>query len=537
VLGDQAGEPNALSRAVIDALASIGLAPNPGVLLGILVGGMLVESALLMLALRQVGHAVADVVTRMRLDVIEAVMEARWSFYTRQPTGRFTHALSSEAGQAGAAYNAAALFVGHCIEAVVFLAVAAAVSWKVALLALAVSAFIVVSLNRLLISAKRTAREQTWRMQRMLARLTDVLVGLKPMKAMGRHARFSELFLRDADEIKQIMRRQVFTRNANRAVQEPILAVCLAGGLYVALTHLTIPVGELLVMSLVLAKTVHSVGRAQQSLQQVYIAQSGFDAVRRTIRDARRARETSSGKVAPTLENAVEGRGLSFGFTEPPIVEDASFTLCPGELTALIGPSGTGKTTLVDIILGFYQPLSGEVLVDGVPLAELDIPAWRRMTGYVPQELILFHDTVMANITLGECGLSRADVERALRLAGAWEFIARLPEGMDSVVGERGALLSGGERQRIAIARALVHRPRLLILDEATSALDPETEAQAIRGVRELVEETGVVALAISHHAAWGEVAHQIMRLEQGRLECRRCRPGVHSLNTLRGTS
>ncbi|HKK31095.1 MAG TPA: ABC transporter ATP-binding protein, partial [Alphaproteobacteria bacterium] len=162
----------------------------------------------------------------------------------------------------------------------------------------------------------------------------------------------------------------------------------------------------------------------------------------------------------------------------------------------------------------------GGVLVDGVPLADLDILAWRRMTGYVPQDLILFHDTVTANITLGETGFSREDVERALRLAGALEVVARLPDGLESVVGERGALLSGGERQRIAIARALVHHPRLLILDEATSALDPETERQVVRAVRQLVEETGVVALAISHQPAWGDVAHQVMRLEQGRLEC-----------------
>ncbi|HKK28950.1 MAG TPA: ABC transporter ATP-binding protein, partial [Alphaproteobacteria bacterium] len=346
VLGEQAGDSNALSRAVVEALGSVGLSPQPGLLLGILVGGMILKALLVMAALRQVGHAVADVVTRLRLELIESVMEARWSFYTRQPTGRFTQALGGETAQAGAAYNAAALFAGSCIQAVVYLVIAAFVSWWVALLALAVSVLIVGSLNRLLLAAKRTARMQTRRLQGMLARLTDVLVGLKPMKAMGRQARFSELFLRDADEIKEIMRRQVFARNANRAVQEPVLAICLAGGIYVALTYLAIPVGELLVMSLILAKSVQSVGRAQQHLQQVYISQAGFEAVQKTIQDARRARETSSGRAVPTLERAVEGRSLSFGFATTPIVENASFILRPGELTALIGPSGTGKTTL-----------------------------------------------------------------------------------------------------------------------------------------------------------------------------------------------
>src|SRR5690606_8181824 len=132
-----------------------------------------------------------------------------------------------------------------------------------------------------------------------------------------------------------------------------------------------------------------------------------------------------------------------------------------GQLTVITGASGAGKTTLTDLLLGLYLPDRGEVLIDGVPLAEIDLQCWRSMVGYVPQELILFHDTVLANITLGDPTISEERAEAALRAAGAWGFVSSLPRGLHTIVGERGTRLSGGQRQRVALARALVHDPKL----------------------------------------------------------------------------
>jgi ATP-binding cassette subfamily C protein len=129
------------------------------------------------------------------------------------------------------------------------------------------------------------------------------------------------------------------------------------------------------------------------------------------------------------------------------------------QLTVIMGPSGVGKTTLVDLLLGLYAPHRGPILVDGVPLAELDLHAWRCMIGYVPQELVLLHDTVFANLALGDPGITPEQVQGALRTAGAWPFVASLPEGPKTTVGERGMQLSGGQRQRIALARALLFKP------------------------------------------------------------------------------
>jgi ATP-binding cassette subfamily C protein len=199
------------------------------------------------------------------------------------------------------------------------------------------------------------------------------------------------------------------------------------------------------------------------------------------------------------------------------VFEKANLLVPAGKLTALIGPSGSGKTTVIDLVIGLLRPQSGAVRIDDVPLSELDLKAWRHMIGYVPQENLLLHDSILHNVTLGDPELSDDDAVQALKSAGAWEFIEPLPQGIHSTVGERGGKLSGGQRQRIMIARALVHKPRLLILDEATSALDPANEAaigQTMQGLR-----GALTILAISHQTALVNAADCVYRLEKGQVQ------------------
>jgi ATP-binding cassette subfamily C protein len=164
--------------------------------------------------------------------------------------------------------------------------------------------------------------------------------------------------------------------------------------------------------------------------------------------------------------------------------------------------------------MALIRPKQGEVFIDDLPLAQTDLRSWRKMIGYVPQETLLLHDTVLINITLGDPELRKEDAEYALRAAGAWEFVTALPQGMYSTVGERGGMLSGGERQRIAIARALVHKPKLLILDEPTSALDRDSEAAICETLQQLSGDYTI--LAISHQPALMNAADRAYRLQDG---------------------
>lgn len=507
---------SAVAGYVLDAIHAIGLPTGSLFLFCVLVLGLVGKALLSLLAMHHVGHAVADVGTRMRISLINALLEARWSFFVHQPMGRFATAISMEAQRASEAYNAVAQLLSHLIQVAVYLCIAAAVSWKIALFAAAIGIVMMLSLNRFVVIARRYARKQTKKTRNLIVRIADVLGGLKPIKAMGRQARFGVLLAKDVQAIDLAMRRQFFAKHAGRLLQEPIIFLCVGMGIYVTMSVATVPLSELIVMTLLLVRTVTVIGQVQEDLQAVNISESGYWAIHGAVEDALAAKEEVSAGHVPTLDGCIEIRSIVMAFGKKRVVENASFTIPAGRITAIIGPSGAGKTTLVDLILGLHTPIAGQILIDGISLNGLDLIKWRAMVGYVPQELVLFHESIMSNVSLGEPGVMRSDVERALRQAGAWEFVSRLSDGLDHVVGERGAALSGGQRQRISLARALVHNPRLLILDEATSALDPATEAEIVGNVRELAGSTGITVLAISHQPAWTSVADRIVRMQDG---------------------
>jgi ATP-binding cassette subfamily B protein len=198
------------------------------------------------------------------------------------------------------------------------------------------------------------------------------------------------------------------------------------------------------------------------------------------------------------------------------VIRDISFDVAPGEMIGLVGPSGSGKTTVTNLISRFYEPSSGDILIDGHDIRQLDTGHFRRQIGVVLQDSHLFHSTVLENIRYGAPGASLMEVIEAARAANVHEFVARLPNGYDTVVGERGHTLSGGERQRIAIARAILSDPRILILDEATSSVDTETERKIQEALERLVE--GRTVFAVAHRLSTLRRASRLLVLKEGRL-------------------
>jgi subfamily B ATP-binding cassette protein MsbA len=218
-----------------------------------------------------------------------------------------------------------------------------------------------------------------------------------------------------------------------------------------------------------------------------------------------------------TLEHSVDLENVTFSYGPRPAVEQVSLSIRRGEFVALVGPSGAGKSTLGDLLLRLYDPQEGRVTIDGLDLRTIRQAEYRRMFGVVSQESLLFHDSVKNNIRFGRRDLTDADIVRAAQIANADAFIRALPQGYDTVVGDRGTMLSGGERQRIAIARAVVHKPQVLILDEATSALDSESERLVQQAIDQVVAET--TAIVIAHRLSTVTHADRIVVLNRGRIE------------------
>ncbi|HMI47918.1 MAG TPA: ATP-binding cassette domain-containing protein, partial [Gemmatimonadaceae bacterium] len=208
---------------------------------------------------------------------------------------------------------------------------------------------------------------------------------------------------------------------------------------------------------------------------------------------------------------------VTFAYEDAPVLSGIDLVARKGEVVALVGPSGSGKSTLVDLIPRFYEPGKGRILLDGVDTREIKLPALRALTGIVSQETVLFHDSVRNNIAYGAPDkYSQAQIEAAARAANAHEFIAELPNGYDTMLGERGTRLSGGQRQRLAIARALLSDPPILILDEATSALDTESERLVQEAVDRLLQ--GRTVFVIAHRLSTVTHADQIVVLDRGEI-------------------
>jgi len=298
------------------------------------------------------------------------------------------------------------------------------------------------------------------------------------------------------------------------AGQEVLFALVLVVAIYITLVKLELPLATVMVLAFLIHRILKRIGRVQRSYQKMAVCESAYWSIQKTIEKADLAVERPGGKLAPALEEGIELTGVSFSYDDKRILDELSLSIPAGSFTAIIGPSGSGKTTILDLIIGLLQPAHGRVLVDKVPLQDLDMLQWRRCIGYVPQETVLLHDSIFNNVSLADPEIGEADVVSALQAAEAWAFTEKLPEGIHSNVGERGGKLSGGQRQRIMIARALVHRPRLLIMDEATTALDPQSEAAICETLQKLRGRQTI--LAISHQPALLEAADRAYRLQDG---------------------
>jgi ATP-binding cassette subfamily C protein len=495
-------------------LERMGIEPALGSLLTLIVAAFWLKGLLLLLSKRRVGYTVAQIATDLRLGLLRSLLATRWSFYTRQPVGAAANAMATEAQRASIAFRHLALIATYGVEATLYTGIALVVSWH-ATVAAALCALATVSLLHALVRvSSRAGRKQTHLLKALLGRLTDALQAVKLLKATGRESSIGPLLADYTRRLNRQLQRRVLSQEAMRALQEPILVSLLCAGAFVAVQMHQMALSSVIVLMLIFYRMLTRINSMQSKYQSMVTEASALWSIVDLIERAKAERENAGGSRRPGLDRAVELRDVCISYDGQPLLDRLCIELPAGRITAIVGPSGAGKTTVVDLMTGLVDPESGRVLIDGVPLCEIDLRAWRGAIGYVPQETILLNDSIRTNVTFGDLEVTDAQIEKALRDADLWDFVARLPDGLDTSVGERGALLSGGQRQRIAIARALVHEPRLLVLDEATAALDAASESEIWTSVERLRGKTTVVA--ISHQPALVAIADRVYRLENG---------------------
>jgi ATP-binding cassette subfamily C protein len=510
-----AAADNAFEQSVREALAWAGITPELNNLLVLIVVALTLKSLLLLAAQVQVGYSAARLATDLRLELLRAILLSRWTYFLNQPVGKLTNSLATEAARAAEAFQNGATALTFLFQAVVYGAVALAVSWRATLVGLVAGALIIGFSHSLVRITKKAGKKQTSVLLSLMSTMTDTLASVKPLKGMGREHLAGSVLSMETARLNQALERQVLSSAWLDSMQQILFAVIIAGGMYTALVRNGMPLATVMVLVVVIGQMVALLGKVQKQYQKSTIGESAYWSMRKTIEEAQREEEELPTGATPSIGTGIRLEHLGFRYGNHAVLEDVEIAIPAGSLVTLVGPSGSGKTTMVDLVIGLLRPDTGRVTVGGVPLTEIDLRQWRRAIGYVPQETLLLHESIAHNVSLGDTDIPERDIEDALRAAGAWDFVHSLPGGMHASVGERGGKLSGGQRQRIVIARALVRRPQLLILDEATSALDGES-AEAVRQTLQQLRGS-LTILVITHQDLLVDIADRVYRLENGR--------------------
>lgn len=456
-----------------------------------------------------------------RSTLARALAGSRWEALNALGHGRVTHLMGGDIQRCAAGVHfllqGGVAVVLVVIQAGVALALAPLLA-LVALVCLSVGALI---MGRWLGATREIGARVTSSNMRLMVELGRFLGGLKAAMSQNLHSAFVAAFERDLDIAA---RQQVafIGRQAAMRVMWSLLGAAVASvSLLLGFLVLDYPPAVMLTLLVVLARIAGPAIQIQSGLQQVAYALPAWEAVQDTL-DAltRQARATvSNDQDQGSLQGAIRIEAVTYlheGATDGRGVRDLSLTLDPGEFVAVTGSSGAGKTTFADLLAGLLEPQQGRIMVGDRALNAQTVSGWRDRLAYVTQDPLLFNDTIRANLLWGGVEADEARINEALALTGADRVVSRLSLGLDSVVGEDGAMVSGGERQRLALSRALLRRPDVLVLDEATAALDAASEDAVLKALSNLTPRP--LILMISHRAESLSVCSRRLTFEEGRL-------------------
>ncbi len=462
------------------------------------------------------------VVTRLRMDLYRALMTKDVAFFDATRTGELTSRLSSDTtvlqNTVTVNVSMALRFGAGAVGGVALLV------WQSPRLALvAVAVVPVVAIGAAVYG--RSLRRLSVEVQDALARSTEIaeetLGGLRTVRSFARESLEVDRYEGAVGESYRLAARRallsgVFAGGAGFAGYAVLGGVVYYGGHLVMTGQMT--VGELTAFLLYTLTVAMSLG-ALSGLYGDFMKAIGASARVFELLEQKGSVEGSGGRKLPEVRGEVSLRGVTFAYPtrpEAPVLTDVHLTLRVGEVLALVGPSGSGKSTVAALVARFYDPARGAVELDGTPLTELD-PTWlREQVGAVSQEPVLFATSIAENVRYGRPGATDDEVRAALTAANALGFVLEFPEGLGTLVGERGVRLSGGQKQRIAIARALLKDPKVLVLDEATSALDTESEHLVQEALDRLMQ--GRTTLVIAHRLSTVRDADRVVVLDHGRV-------------------
>ena len=482
-----------------DAFVSIGLHPTLILLLGVfvtLVGARTVLGQIQSVWMYKVQQ---DVEHHLRRRLYHAIADANWLFVCRSRATDFTHALTHEIYRIGNGTNLALVFTGEVVLGMLYMAIAFALSAGMTALVLISGAMLTFVFRGRTHAIEEQGEEVSSTNKSLYAATIEHLQSLKAAKTYGAEELNFSIFSALSDEVVRA--------NVDGARQQAIAAtwfelgsvMILAVVLYVSIRVLAVPPASILILLLLFARVMPRIMTGQHHYRAFVNSLPSFaNLLNIEARCAAAAEPAAHPHDRMSLTRELAAEHISFTYSEGRVaaVKDLSLVIPAGKVVALVGPSGAGKSTIADILMGLVLPDSGTLRLDGRPLGPEGVRGWRDRIGYVAPDTFLFHDTIRANLKWARPDASEDEMLAALRQASVLDFVTGLKDGLDTVVGDRGMMVSQGERQRLALARAFLRRPSMLILDEATNSLDSENEGRVLDAIESRRGELTVVLIA-----------------------------------------
>ncbi|HBR15750.1 MAG TPA: ABC transporter ATP-binding protein [Candidatus Omnitrophica bacterium] len=441
---------------------------------------------------------------------------ARWGFFTSNKQGELINTLTRELSIVDTAFGGMGLLFSGILQLIVFISVPFYISWQVTLISLTIAFVFAVpfvllgKMNYRLGQLNTSTANQLTSVMHESFNLAKLVLGFGTQETAINH--LNSVY--DV-HIRVTLKSQILSL-AVPILYRPLGIIMLVAALFAG-RHFAVPLSELTVLLLALTQVAQSIGNITMYKNALENFVPSYEQIQKLRRKAGEMRHEIKDRKFTGFQKAIEIKQLTFSYPgHSPVLTDVDASIAKGQMVAFVGKSGTGKSTLIDLIMGFYEPQQGAICFDGTPLSEFDIVSYRKRVGYVPQDSVLFNMTIRENLLWSSPEASEAEIKTACRSAFADEFIASFPQGYETWVGDRGVRLSGGQIQRIALARALLRKPEVLILDEATSSLDTHSERLIQKAIENIAHETTVIVVA--HRLSTIKKADCIYVLDQGRL-------------------
>lgn len=461
---------------------------------------------------------------QLRYEVYGALLRSEWSFFLRKRTSDLINVMTTELARVLAGISGFLQFLTSLLFTLVQIGFAFWLSPKMTLAVLVCAALLSIFSRRFIRKAKRLGSRSTELGKTYLGGITDQLNGIKDIKSNNLEQSRLDWLHAFTGEVKQEQLDYTRLRSNSQLLYKLSSTLLIAVFIFVSFRFMHVEGPSLLLVILVFTRLWPTFSTLQSLLEQLASVLPSFRQLQQLqdecLAAAEHCPDQGEARVQPmVLQHGLEARDVDFRYQpdEPEYSLQAVNVRIPArKMTAIVGRSGAGKSTLVDLLMGLMQPEHGEILADGEPITGERMLAYRRSIGYVAQDPFLYNATIRDNLMMIKPDAEESELWEALEFASSADFVRRLPDGLDTLLGDRGVRLSGGERQRLVLARAIIRKPSILVLDEATSALDTENEQRIQEALERL--KASVTVIVIAHRLSTIRGADQILVIDQGRV-------------------